>query len=83
MDDEPDLTSVCRFELKLLEGEMKIFGSNVEAALAGLRADFADLKTDLAKRDEEEARQQNAREWRLFGLIGLTVVILGLLIRLP
>ena len=66
---------------------MKIFVSNVESALAGLRADFADLKTGLAKRDEEEARQQNAREWRLFGalfgLIGLAVVILGLLIRLP
>ena len=66
---------------------MKIFGSNVEAALSGLRADFADLKTDLAKRDEEEARQQSAKELRLFGalvgLIGLAAVILGLLIRLP
>lgn len=87
MDDEPDLEPVRRFEHKLLEGQMKIFVSNVEAVLAGLRADFADLKTDLARRDEEKSRQQNARDWRLFGalvgLIGLAVVIFGLLIRLP
>lgn len=87
MDDDPDLEPVRSFELKLLEGEMKVFVSNVEAALSGLRADFADLKADLAKRDEERARQQNAREWRLFGAmigaLGLAVVILGMLIRLP
>ena len=73
---------------------MKVFVSNVYAALEGIRADFADLKTDLAKRDqersrreEEMARQQNAREWRFLGVmlaaLGLAVVIIGLLIRLP
>ena len=105
MDDDPDLEPVRRFEFKLLEGEMKVFVSNVYAALAGIRADNAELKTYLkselakqdkerakldeerARKDEERARQQNAREWRLFGalvgVIGLAVIILGLLIRLP
>ena len=70
---------------------MKVFVSNVYAALEGIRADNAELKTylksELAKQDKERARQQNAREWRLFGalvgVIGLAVIILGLLIRLP
>ena len=98
MDDGTDLEPVRRFEFKLLEGEMKVFVSNVYAALAGIRADNAELKTYLkselakqdkerARKDEERAKQQNAREWRLFGalvgVIGLAVIILGLLIRLP
>ena len=98
MDDDPDLEPIRRFELKLLDGEMKVFVSNVYAALAGIRADNAELKTYLkselakqdkerARKDEERAKQQNAREWRLFGalvgVIGLAVIILGLLIRLP
>ena len=65
MDDDPDLEPVRRFELKLLEGEMKVFVSNVYAALAGIRADNAELKTylksELAKQDKERAKQDKER----------------------
>ena len=80
MDDDPDLKPVRRFELKLLEGKMKTLEANVDAALERLR-------TDMAKRDEEFAKNLNAMTRWLVGAIigstGLAVVILGFLIRLP
>lgn len=76
MGDEPELKPVRRFELNLLDGNMKTLEANIGAALERLR-------TDMAKRDEEFAKSQNARDWRMIGAIGLAVVILGFLIRLP
>ena len=55
---------------------MKTLEANIDATLERLRA-------DMAKRDEEFAKSQNAQAWRIIGAIGLAVVILGLLIRLP
>ena len=59
---------------------MKFLEANVGAALERLR-------TDMAKRDEEFAKSQNAMTRRLVGVIigsiGFAVVILGFLIRLP
>ena len=77
---EDDREPIRRIELKLLEAKMKTLEANIGAALERLRA-------DMAKRDEEFAKSQNARDWRMIGTIigsfGLAVVILGLLIRLP
>lgn len=59
---------------------MKTLEANVGAALERLR-------TDMAKRDEEFAKSLNAMtRWlvgAIIGSIGLAVVILGFLIRLP
>ena len=59
---------------------MKTLEANVGAALERLR-------TDMAERDKEFAKSLNAMtRWlvaAIIGSIGLAVVILGLLIRLP
>ena len=73
---EDDLEPVRCIVLKLLVGNMKTLEANIDATLERLRA-------DMAKRDVEFAKSQNAQAWRMIGAIGLAVVTLGMLIRLP
>ena len=73
---EYDVEPVRRIELNLLVGDMITLEVNIDAALERPR-------TDMTKRDEKFVKSQNARAWRMIGVIGLAVVILGLLIRFP
>lgn len=77
---EDGLEPVRRIVHKLLVGNMKTLEANIDSALERLR-------TDMAKRDEEFAKSQNVRDWRMIGAVigsfGLAAVFLGLLILLP
>ncbi len=54
--------------------------AETESALDRLRADMADLKTDMARRDTEAGKRENRLLITMVVVVGVATAVLGVLI---
>ncbi len=64
----------------VMEERMKTLQADLQGTLERFRADMADLKTDMARRDTEAGKRENRLLITMIVVVGVATATLGVLI---